>query len=204
MPATPLFMRSRDRESEATRRAILDATEFLLANRGEAGLSIREICARAAVTPPTLYHHFGDKAALVDRVVDDCFEAFERAFAGRAAPADPVERLRWGFDRYVEYGLAHPTHYRLMFQRSHPRPTPGGLASYDSLRRKVTAVAEAGRLRAPIEHATAAFWSAVHGVTSLCVAGFWKSDAPAIALVRDAMLAELTRPSAHVKTSATR
>jgi AcrR family transcriptional regulator len=166
-------------------------------------LSIREVCARAAVTPPTIYHHFGDKAALVDRVVDDCFEAFDRTFAGRAAPADPVERLRWGFDRYVEYGLAHPAHYRLMFQRSHARPTPGGLASYDSLRRKVTAVAAAGRLRAPIEHATAAFWSAVHGVTSLLIAGFWKPDSPAIALVRDAMLAELTRPRQRRTTGAT-
>jgi hypothetical protein len=55
-------------------------------------------------------------------------------------------------------------------------------------------VAAAGRLRPPIEDATAAFWSAVHGVTSLLIAGFWKLDSPAIALVRDAMLAELTRP----------
>jgi AcrR family transcriptional regulator len=194
MAAAPLSTRSRDQESEATRRAILDAAESLLAAHGESGLSIREVCARAAVTPPTIYHHFGDKAALVDRVVDDCFEAFDRAFAGRAAPADPVERLRWGFDRYVEHGLAHPAHYRLMFQRSHTRPTPGGLASYDSLRRTVTAVAAAGRLRHPIEHATAAFWSAVHGVTSLLIAGFWMPDSPAIALVRDAMLAELTHP----------
>jgi AcrR family transcriptional regulator len=186
--------RSRDQESEATRRAILDAAEHLLASHGEDGLSIREVCARAGVTPPTIYHHFGDKQALVDRVVDECFEAFDRAFARRAAPTDPVERLRWSFDRYVEHGVAHPTHYRLMFQRSHGRPTPGGLASYDGLRRLVTAVDGAGRLTAPVEHATAALWSAVHGVTSLLVAGFWRADSPAIALVRDAMLAELTRP----------
>jgi AcrR family transcriptional regulator len=204
MAAVPLPTRPRDRESEATRRVILDAAESLLAARGEGGLSIRELCARAAVTPPTIYHHFGAKGALVDRVVDDCFEAFDRAFAGRAAPADPVERLRWGFDRYVEYGLAHPTHYRLMFQRSHTRPTPGGLASYDSLRRTVTAVAAAGRLRPPIEHATAAFWSAVHGVTSLLIAGFWQPDSPAIALVRDAMLAELTRPRSRKPTRVTK
>jgi len=204
MVGAPLPMRSRERESEATRRSILDAAESLLAAQGESGLSIREVCARAAVTPPTIYHHFGDKAALVDRVVDDCFESFDRAFAGRAAPTDPVERLRWGFDRYVEYGLAHPTHYRLMFQRSHTRPTPGGLASYDSLRRSVTAVAAADRLRPPIEHATAAFWSAVHGVTSLLIAGFWKPDSPAIALVRDAMLAELTCPRTRKATPPTK
>jgi AcrR family transcriptional regulator len=186
--------RSRDVESESTRRSILEAAEDLLANHGEEGLSIRELCARAGVTPPTIYHHFGDKAALVDRVVDECFEAFDRAFVGRVAPADPVERLRAGFDRYVEYGLAHPTHYRLMFQRSRGRPTPGGVASYDRLRRLVVAVDATGRLAPPVEEATAAFWAAVHGVTSLLVSRFWKPGSPAIALVREAMLGGLTRP----------
>src|SRR2546422_10339437 len=116
--ATP---RSRDLESEATRRSILDAAEALLASRGEEGLSIREVCLRARVTPPTIYHHFGDKAALVDRVVDECFGEFDQAFGDRSAPHDSVERLRWEFDRYVEHDLSHPTHYRLMFLRSHLR-----------------------------------------------------------------------------------
>src|SRR5207248_2554581 len=80
----------------------------------EAGLSIRELCARARVTAPTVYHHFGDKGALLDRLVDACFAELDRAFTRRRSPADPVEALRWGFDRYVEYGLAHPSHYRLM------------------------------------------------------------------------------------------
>lgn len=186
----------RELESESTRRAILAAAEALLAALGEDGLSIREVCLRAGVTPPTIYHHFGDKAALVDRVVDDCFGAFDRAFEARTPPGDPVERLRWGFDRYVEHGLAHPTHYRLMFLRSQGRPTPAGLASYDRLRRIVRAIDDAGRLAAPLEDATAAFWSAVHGVTSLLIAGFWSADAAAIRLVRDSMIAQLTRPAA--------
>src|SRR5207237_1131877 len=90
------------------RRASLAAAETLLARGGEAGLSIRELCARASVTPPTVYHHFGDKGALVDRLVDECFAEFDRTFTRRRPPADPVEALRWGFARYVEYGLAHP------------------------------------------------------------------------------------------------
>lgn len=185
-------VRPRAVESEATRRAILDAAAELLASAGEEGLSIRELCLKAGVTPPTVYHHFGDKAALVDRVVDECFAAFDVAFDDRTPPSDPVERLRWGFDAYVAYGVAHPTHYRLMFLRSQGRPTPAGLASYDRLRRMVRTVHDAGRLLAPLEDAAAAIWSSVHGVTSLVIAGFWAPDAPAIALVRDAMLAQLT------------
>jgi AcrR family transcriptional regulator len=194
VPAKVAALRSRESESEATRRAILDAAEHLLATVGESGLSIREVCARAGVTAPTIYHHFGDKAALVARVVDDCFSAFERAFAHRAVPADPVEALRWAFDGYVEYGLRHPIHYRLMFGARPSRPSAPGLASYDGLRRRVMAIAEAGRLVAPIEDATAAFWASVHGVTSLLINDFWAPETPAIALVRDAMIAQLTTP----------
>jgi len=191
--------RSRDAGSEATRRTILDAAAELLATGGEDALSIREVCARARVTAPTIYHHFGDKAALIVRVVDDCFADFDRAFARRAVPSDPVERLRWAFGRYVEFGVRYPTHYRLMFEGRHPRPTPGGLASYDGLRRQVAAIAAVGRLRVPVEDATAAFWAAFHGVTSLALRGALQSDSPAVALVREAMISQLTRPAPRAR-----
>jgi AcrR family transcriptional regulator len=195
---------TRERETHATRRAILGAAESLLASGGAEGLSIRELCARAGVTPPTIYHHFGDKETLVERVVDACFAEFDRALARRRAPRDPVEALRWAFDRYLEYGLGHPAHYRLMFQRRDARPTPGGLASYERLREAVRTIARAGRLVAPVDEAAAAFWAAVHGVTSLAIAGIFRADAPAVALVRDAMIAQLTRSAAGRRPRRTR
>src|SRR6185369_13779436 len=193
MPARVAALRPREISSEATRRAILDAAGEILASGGEAGLSIREVCARAGVTPPTLYHHFGDKAALVDRIVEECFTEFDQEAAKRTPPADPVEALRWAADGYLRYGIARPTHYRLMFQQRPARPSPAGLASYDRLRRLVAAIAAAGRLVPPVEEATAAFWCTLHGVTSLVIAGFLEPDAPSVALVRDAMIAQLTR-----------
>jgi len=203
MVARVAALRPRELSSEATRRAILDAAGDLLASGGEAGLSIREVCARAGVTPPTLYHHFGDKAALVHRIVEDCFTEFDQEAAKRTPPADPVEALRWAADGYLRYGVAHPTHYRLMFQQRPQRPSPAGLASYDRLRRLVASIAAAGRLRAPLEDATAACWCALHGITSLVIAGFIEPDAPSVALVRDAMIAQLTR-EAPVRPSRTR
>src|SRR5438552_18909123 len=117
MPATAT-LRARDRGPAATRRAILAAAETLLARGGEAGLSIRELCARAGVTPPTVYHHFGDKGALVDRLVDECFAEFDRTFTRRRPPADHRDTLRAGFARYVADGHAYPAHYRLIFEHS--------------------------------------------------------------------------------------
>src|SRR5437870_13786303 len=164
-------LRERNGGAAATRRAILAAAEALLARGGEAGLSIRELCARAGVTPPTVYHHFGDKGALVDRLVDACFAEFDRTVTRRRPPADPVEALRWGFDRYVEYGLAHPAHYRLMFQRSTPRrPTPAARSSYAPLRRRVAATAAGGPPVPPRELATAPSSPAVPRGTPLLAA----------------------------------
>ncbi len=194
-PAVRQPARPRDRASAATRRAILDAVEHLLASVGEEGLNIREVCAHAGVTPPTVYHHFGDKAALVDRAVDDCFAAFDRGSHHRRLPADVVERVRQAFDYYVAYGRAHPEHYRLMFQRVAPRRTPAGAASYAGLGRLVATVAAAGRLAVPVEDATAALWTAMHGATSLVIAGYLMPRAPAVGLVRDATIAKLTRPA---------
>src|SRR2546425_8051721 len=113
MPA-PAVLRARDGGAATTRRAILAAAETLLAHGGEAGLSIRQLCARARVTPPTVYHHFGDKGALLDRLGDAGFAEVDQTFTRRRPPAHPVEALRWGFDRYVEYCLAHPAPYPLM------------------------------------------------------------------------------------------
>ena len=201
MPAQrSVALRTRDVESEATRRTILDAAEALLAAGGEDGLSIRELCARAGVTPPTIYHHFGDKQALVDRVIDECFAEFDATLARRTLPADPVEALRLAFDNYVEYGLAHPTHYRLMFQRAGARKTSkAGLASYDRLRRVVAAVAAAGRLVPQVEVATLACWCASHGVTSLLVGAYFTPDDPAVALVRDSLIAQITTPPSRAR-----
>jgi AcrR family transcriptional regulator len=185
--------RSRREDAADTRRAILDAAEALLAEGGETALSIREVCARVGVTAPTVYHHFRDKQALVDEVVNACFAEFADALDGPDAPTDPVERLRWGFDRYVAYGLEHPAHYQLIFSRSGARPTPAGEMSYGRLRRLVLEIDAAGRLTAPVDEATPALWAAMHGCTSLLIAGFFMLTTAAVARTRDAMIAQLTR-----------
>src|SRR2546422_3572770 len=98
MPATAT-LRARDRGPAATRRAILAAAETLLARGGEAGLSIRELCARAGVTPPTVYHHFRDKGALLDPLVDEGFSGIDPAFTRPRPPAGPPPAAPLGLPR---------------------------------------------------------------------------------------------------------
>jgi AcrR family transcriptional regulator len=190
----------RAKPADSTRARILAAAEKILARGGEDALSIRELCDRVGVTAPTVYHHFGDKDGLVAEVVEACFAEFDRALAAGPTPSDPVQALAWGFERYVAYGVAHPAHYRLLFDRRH-KPTPSALASYARLENGIRAIEAAGRLTVPVEEAAPAAWGALHGVTMLVIAGFISADAPAVRHVRDALIAQLTTPAPRARAA---
>ncbi|UQA60479.1 TetR/AcrR family transcriptional regulator [Polyangium aurulentum] len=180
--------------TEATRRAILDAAAELFAEGGEDRLSIREVCARAGVTAPTVYHHFGDKDGLVLKVLEDSFTAFAQTVDGLDKPQDPIDALVSAWDGYVAYGLAHPMHYRIMFLRRRATPIPAAEAAFQRLVDVLGGVEAEGLLVPPLEHASKAFWSAMHGVTSAIASGYLPPDTPTSAIVRDAIIAHITRP----------
>lgn len=60
----------RQRQAQATRRAILDAAHRLFLAKGYVETSIREIAAEAGVAEPTVYAIFKDKAAVLWAVGD--------------------------------------------------------------------------------------------------------------------------------------
>jgi len=63
-------MSARSAAAAKTRERLLDAALTLFARRGYAATGIREILKAAGVTQPTLYHHFTDKAALLQSLID--------------------------------------------------------------------------------------------------------------------------------------
>lgn len=71
-------------QSEATRKALLDAARPLFAERGYADTATEEIVQRAGVTRGALYHHFKDKMALFRAVVEQ-METEVTAKVGEAA-----------------------------------------------------------------------------------------------------------------------
>ncbi|HEX5035983.1 MAG TPA: HTH-type transcriptional repressor FabR [bacterium] len=65
-------MKTRAEKKALTRRDLVDAAIRLSADRGFAGLSLREVCRAAGLTPTAFYRHFKDMddlgLALVDEV----------------------------------------------------------------------------------------------------------------------------------------
>ena len=100
--------------------------------------------------------------------------------------ADPIERLSRMGELYVEFALAHPNHYRLMFMTPPPSDTPldkqaidpeargnPELDAYAMLRANVDAAYREGRFSAHLEDPAMiahVLWQSLHGIVSMHIA----------------------------------
>ena len=183
--------------SQSPRDRILRAAAMLLAEGGRDAVSTRAVSAAAGVQPPTIYRQFGDMRGLLDAVAADGFARYVRGKVARVDTADPVADLRAGWDAHIGFGLANPAIYALMY--GDPRPGALLTAAVDArtlLEGLVRRVAEAGRLRVGVGHATRMIHAASVGValTLIAVEGPDR-DLAVSELTREAILAAVTTDS---------
>src|ERR1017187_6220207 len=110
----------RKQQQGELRAKILDAARELFVAHGGEAVSMRKVAEKIGYTATTLYNHFEDKDALLRALCEADFGALQEAFRTMGGIADPIERLRVLGERYIEFGLRFPSHYRLMFMT--PRP----------------------------------------------------------------------------------
>jgi len=98
------------------RHALLDEALRTIQTRGVEHLTLRTVGERLGVSRSALYRHFADKQALLATVGKEGFRklgqvvahAWERNGRGRIGFAAMVRA-------YVQFAVAHPSHYRVMF-----------------------------------------------------------------------------------------
>jgi AcrR family transcriptional regulator len=158
-------MSPRDQKPDAQARILRAATE-LLASGGRNAVTTRAVSAAAGVQAPTIYRHFGDMQGLLDVVARGTLAVHIGEQATRALTNDPVEDLRRGWDLHIAFGLAHPDAFALLYS------APSAAASRSVLHEGVAVlqglvvrIAEAGRLRVDVAHATDLLHAAGTGVT---------------------------------------
>jgi AcrR family transcriptional regulator len=104
----------RERQSRTTRDLILDAAERRFAERGFAGVSVREIATEAGLkNQASLYHHFKNKKALYEAVLARGIDPLIGMVAARGE-ADTEPATDPYLDRIVDYLAAHPQLPRLI------------------------------------------------------------------------------------------
>jgi AcrR family transcriptional regulator len=188
-------MPSRDQKPDARARIVRAATE-LLATGGRDAVTTRAVSAAAGVQPPTIYRHFGDMQGLFEAVARDTLATYAREKASRALTNDPVEDLRRAWDLHIAFSLAHPDVFALLYSGPSVaafRPVIyEGVALLEGL---VARVAEAGRLRVDVAHATDLIHAAGTGVTITLAATPPKERDPRLSeTMREAILTAITVP----------
>lgn len=169
------------------RQALIDATEALLAERGSAGFSLREVARRSGVSPAAPAYHFGDAQGLLTAVATLAFDGLTAALeAGNARGGDdPHARLREQGIGYVDFALRFPGRFGLMFRDAEHRDDEAlrssGQRAFQVLESGVRSLygLDQGAALAP-EHwrSLIAIWSVVHGFAHLALAGQFDRMAP--------------------------
>ena len=180
---------------ESFRTRLCDVAEKLFAAHGPDGVTMREMANALGVSSMTPYRYFKDKDAILAAVRTRAFNQFAAAMESARLESARIESARQtskakSGNAYIEFALAHPAAYRLMFDVSQPT-----FADYPDLvaamgRARLTMggglrdLAAAGRFKGDVELAAYVFWSTMHGAVMLELAGLLegsKLDARTIA-----------------------
>ncbi|HET9675990.1 MAG TPA: helix-turn-helix domain-containing protein [Solirubrobacterales bacterium] len=97
--------RTQAERTEATREALIAAARRLFTERGYENVGTEEIVRAAGVTRGALYHHFGDKASLLDavyaRIEAESTERVARVVLGSELHS-PLDAMKAGIEAFLE------------------------------------------------------------------------------------------------------
>lgn len=149
------------------RSVLLTSAAEMVARRGPANMSLRELAREAGVSHAAPAHHFGDRRGL--------FTALAAAGFNRLAEAVEQTDFHTAAVAYVGFAVDNPGHYAVMFEPALLDPDDPDL---QAARRRAWLALEAGvatltaaQTKADGPTAALAAWSLVHGFASLWSSG---------------------------------
>lgn len=199
--------------------ALVAAASGLIAARGGADFSLREVAECVGVSHTAAYRHFAAKADLLAEIAARGFaqldEAVRRATVRRAGTVDPVASLRAGGLAYLDFAERHPGAYRVMFLAElcdasrHPALVAAARDALGSLVARVELAQAGGAVRTdrPATEIATTVWAAMHGHAVLRLdgqirdRGHGPEGAPPAdhMLLVDMVMAGLAAPAAPVR-----
>ena len=170
----------RDSERDALKAAIIGAAAELFLEKGFDAFSMRQVAARIGYSATTIYHHFLNKEDLLKAVLDSAFSSFETEMRSAVeAEMEPARKMGALGKAYVRFGVAHPVHYQLMFQRfltsteDESSICSSRSESYGLLHQGVLlGIAEGWLPGADARALTDWMWATVHGLVMLGITEF--------------------------------
>jgi len=161
------------------RRALLDEAIRTIQTYGVERLTMRTLGGRLGVSRSALYRHFADKQALLAAVGCEGFSMLRQAIADAW---EQNGRGVIGFQAmgkaYVQFAVAHPSHYRVMFggfiesSAQDERFIAEAKAAFQALVDALVDQRNTGMIRGDDPVLTARYvWALVHGISMLVIDG---------------------------------
>ncbi|MEU8822412.1 TetR/AcrR family transcriptional regulator [Streptomyces sp. NPDC048636] len=111
------------------REQLLDIGRTLFAERGFGGTSVEEIAAKAGVSKPVVYEHFGGKEGLYAVVVDREMRQLLDMVTGALTAGHPRELLEQAAFALLDYIEAYTDGFRILVRDSPVAQSTGTFAS---------------------------------------------------------------------------
>jgi AcrR family transcriptional regulator len=160
---------------ETTAERIAEIALNILEKEGENAVSMRRVAQAVGITPMAIYHHFPNREALLNFVVDREFAKFADSIQARPVRGSHESRLLSSMDSYMDYAFRQPRIFHYVF--SQPRPNarryPEDFRAQRSptlnlIADTVAAAMDAGYLRRDdIWEVAFELWAHVHGYIAL-------------------------------------
>jgi AcrR family transcriptional regulator len=182
------------------RAVLIGAGEAELAEHGIEGFSLRGVAKRAGVSHAAPAHHFRDANGLLTALAAEGFRRFvdKQTARQQIADEDALSQLVAAGMGYIDFAMAHPALFRLMFSSDRPDHAAEELhvaagAAYRKL------VEDVARLRGPATEPSSAevmrTWAIAHGLADLMNSRRLKPLLGLRKAERDAALAAMLRRS---------
>jgi len=185
---------------ERTRRRVIEAAADLLAREGRDAVTTRAVAVAAGLQPPAIYRLFGDKDGLLEAVAEHGFATFLAAKHVDPDPQDLIEDLRAGWDLAVEFGLANPALYTLMYSEPTRAASPAFRAGMEILMGRIRRLAAGGRLRVDEELAATLIHATARGAVLTWLSLPEDRRNPALlTILRESMVAAVTNQEPAVQ-----
>jgi len=99
------------------REALLAAARAELVEHGRAAISLRAVARRAGFSHASPKYHFGDRSGLLTAIATEGFQGLARHLS-EVHETDAQQQLATLGRAYIDFGLAHPALFELMFAPS--------------------------------------------------------------------------------------
>src|SRR5690606_6172223 len=159
---------------------LLDAAREMLAEVGPTRLSLRAVSERVGVSSTAAYHHFANRAALLEHLAAQGFRELEQTLARREPASSKEQLLRSGTLAYFSFARQNPELYQLMFgpelasSEATTEMPEARARAFAEVMKIIAEILDRGPNSPEVRAAAVASWSYVHGLASLIIHGVLK------------------------------